>query len=232
MFDRRRFLKTLGAVAVSTSSPSFAAAPSGSPFSLGVASGYPTPSGVVLWTRIGSPDVVEWQVAADEAMRSIVRSGQVAAEAAWGHSVHVEVQGLQPERWYWYRFRTREGESAIGRTRTTPAPGATPARMRFAFGSCQQYEQGWFSAYRHIVADTPDLVAFLGDYIYESTWGGEHVRKHDAGEPWTLEDYRARFALYKSDPDLQAAHAACPWIVTWDDHEVENDYADDLSQFR
>jgi alkaline phosphatase D len=232
MFDRRRFLKTLGAVAVSTSFPSFAAAPSGSRFSLGVASGYPTPSGVVLWTRIGSPDVVEWQVAADEAMRSIVRSGQVAAEAAWGHSVHVEVEGLQPDRWYWYRFRTREGESAIGRTRTAPAPGATPARMRFAFGSCQQYEQGWFSAYRHIVADTPDLVAFLGDYIYESTWGGEHVRKHDAGEPWTLEDYRARFALYKSDPDLQAAHAACPWIVTWDDHEVENDYADDLSQFR
>src|SRR5688500_17939854 len=186
MFDRRRFLKTLGAVAVSTSSPSFAAAPSGSPFSLGVASGYPTPSGVVLWTRIGSPAVVAWQVAADEAMRSIVRSGQVAAAASWGHSVHVEVQGLQPERWYGYRFRRGARGTGSGRRRPTPGPGRPPGRARFASGSCQQYGQGWFSAYRHIVAGTPDLVAFLGDYICESTWGGEHVRKHDAGEPWTL----------------------------------------------
>jgi alkaline phosphatase D len=101
------------------------------------------------------------------------------------------------------------------------------ARLRFVFASCQQYEQGYFGAHRHIAAHAPDLVAFLGDYIYESSWGKEHVRKHGAGEPYTLADYRARYALYKSDPDLQASHAACPWIATWDDHEVDNDYADD-----
>ncbi len=108
-----------------------------------------------------------------------------------------------------------------------PRAAATAPRLRFAFASCQQYEQGYYGAYRHIVADAPDLVAFLGDYIYESTWGRELVRSHASGETYTLEDYRARYALYRSDPDLQAAHAACPWIVTWDDHEVDNDYADD-----
>jgi alkaline phosphatase D len=101
------------------------------------------------------------------------------------------------------------------------------ARLRFAFASCQQYEQGYYGAYRHLAADAPDLVAFLGDYIYESSWGRDHVRSHASPEPYTLQDYRARHALYRSDPDLQAAHAACPWIVTWDDHEVDNDYADD-----
>ena len=118
-------------------------------------------------------------------------------------------------------------KAAIGRTRTAPAASAANPRLRFAFASCQQYEQGYFNAYRHIAADAPDLVAFLGDYIYESSWGRDHVRKHGAAEPYTLEDYRARHALYRCDPDLQAAHAACPWIVTWDDHEVDNDYADD-----
>jgi alkaline phosphatase D len=117
--------------------------------------------------------------------------------------------------------------SPVGRTRTAPRLDAAVARLRFAFASCQQYEQGYFGAHRHIAADAPDLVAFLGDYIYESSWGKEHVRKHTGGEPYTLEDYRARYALYKSDPDLQAAHAACPWIATWDDHEVDNDYAAD-----
>ena len=108
--------------------------------------------------------------------------------------------------------------------------GPLAARLRFAFASCAQYEQGWFGAYRHMANDNLDLVAFLGDYIYESSWGRDHVRKHDAGRPATLEQYRARYALYKSDPDLQRAHLACPWIFTWDDHEVENDYANDRSQ--
>jgi alkaline phosphatase D len=99
--------------------------------------------------------------------------------------------------------------------------------LRFAFASCQQYEQGYYGAHRRIAEDAPDLVAFLGDYIYEGSWGVDHVRKHDAGETYTLDEYRRRYALYKSDPDLQASHAACPWIVTWDDHEVDNDYADD-----
>jgi len=227
MFTRRRFLQGVGALAVSSRALARTDA-----FGLGVASGYPTAESIVLWTRLtGISDplsrVVRWEIASDEAMRAIVLSGTASADAAWAHSVHVEAQGLQPDRWYWYRFSAGDAHSAIGRTRTAPAAQARVARLRFAFASCQQYEQGYFGAYRHIVADQPDLVAFLGDYIYESNWGKELVRSHGAPEPYTLEEYRARYALYKSDPDLQAAHAACPWIVTWDDHEVDNDYADD-----
>jgi alkaline phosphatase D len=225
MFTRRRFLQALGALAVSR--PALATYP----FPLGVASGYPSPSGVTLWTRLaGVADPlalqVRWEVARDDAMRDIVLSGSALALREWAHSVHVDVQGLEPGRWYWYRFMAGGGESAVGRARTAPAPGAA-ADLRFAFASCQQYEQGYFGAHRHIAGDAPDLVAFLGDYIYESSWGRDHVRSHASPEPYTLADYRARYALYKSDPDLQAAHAACPWIVTWDDHEVDNDYADD-----
>ncbi|HKU46830.1 MAG TPA: alkaline phosphatase D family protein [Burkholderiales bacterium] len=224
MFTRRRFLQSLGALAVSPQA--FASFP----FSLGVASGYPTPDGVVLWTRVTgalAPVSVRWEIAADESMKSIVLSGETAADPAWAHSVHVQAKGLAPERWYWYRFMAAGAESPIGRTRTAPAADAPNPRLRFAFASCQQYEQGYFGAYRHISADAPDLVAFLGDYIYESSWGRDLVRSHASPEPYTLEQYRARYALYRSDPDLQAAHAACPWIVTWDDHEVDNDYADD-----
>lgn len=228
MFTRRRFLQGLGALAVSTRLRAGTY-----PFALGVASGYPTGRSVVLWTRIMGPldplDVpVRWELASDESMRSIVASGDALAEAQWAHAVHVEVPRLEPGRWYWYRFRAGDAESPIGRTRTAPAAGTVPDRLRFAFASCQQYEHGYYGAYRHIVADAPDLVAFLGDYIYEASWGRELVRSHGAPEAFALEDYRARYALYKSDPDLQAAHAACPWIATWDDHEVVNDYADDL----
>ena len=228
MIDRRRFLISLGALAAAPAFPQ----PSSS-FDLGVASGYPTPSSVVLWTRLpgaSSRTAVRWEVSSDESMKTIVRRGEAFAEPEWAHSVHVEPEGLQPDRWYWYRFSTAQAQSPIGRTRTAPEPKAAASRLRFAFASCQHYEQGWFGAYRHIAADAPDLIAFLGDYIYESSWGRDHVRKHGAPEPYTLDDYRARYALYKSDPDLQAAHAACPWIVTWDDHEVDNDYADDRSE--
>ncbi len=233
MFDRRRFLQTSTALLLSNSFSACAQARFTTyPFTLGVASGYPSPDGVVLWTRLmGELDPaaipVRWEVAADESMKLIVLSGETTAEPAWAHSVHVEVRGLEPDRWYWYRFVAGDAASQTGRTRTAPAAGAEVARLRFAFASCQQYEQGWFSAYRHMARDDLDLVAFLGDYIYESSWGREHVRKHDAGEPYTLDEYRARYALYKSDPDLQRAHLAFPWIFTWDDHEVDNDYADD-----
>ena len=228
---RRRFLLSLGALAVSTrlhAQPRFASYP----FSLGVASGYPTADSVVLWTRLTgdlAPAAipVRWEVFGDDALHTPIVSGETTAHPEWAHSVHVEAKGLEPERWYWYRFRAGDAQSAVGRTRTAPRAAATAPRLRFAFASCQQYEQGYYGAYRHIVADAPDLVAFLGDYIYESTWGRELVRSHASGETYTLADYRARYALYRSDPDLQAAHAACPWIVTWDDHEVDNDYADD-----
>ncbi|MGH8688825.1 MAG: alkaline phosphatase D family protein [Burkholderiales bacterium] len=236
MIDRRRFLQALAAAGVSRALPGCAttSAVGADPFTLGVASGYPHPGGMVLWTRLtgerGLGDVpLRWEIAADEGMRKIVASGTASAEATWAHSARVEAQGLEPDRWYWYRFMARDGVSPTGRTRTAPRPDADPGRLRFALASCQQYEQGYYGAYRHLVADSPDLVAFVGDYIYESSWGRDHVRAHTGGEPYTLEDYRQRYALYKSDPDLQAAHAACPWICTWDDHEVDNDYSDDHS---
>ena len=245
--DRRRFLQALaaagalGAVGVRAqreAKPRFAA----DPFSLGVASGYPLPGGMVLWTRLAPAPAedgggmgrvivpVRWEIAADEKMRTVVASGSAEAAPEWGHSVHAEPAGLEPDRPYWYRFSAGDAQSPVGRTRTAPAAESAPARLRFAFASCQQYEQGYYGAYRHIVADAPDFIVFLGDYIYESSWGRNHVRKHTGGEPYTLDDYRARYALYKSDPDLQAAHRACPWIVTWDDHEVDNDYANDQSE--
>ncbi len=228
MFDRRRFLKTLGALGVSPTIPKFG----GYPFTLGVASGYPTAQSVVLWTRLTGdlaplPIPVRWEIFGDEGLRTAIVSGETTAHPEWAHSVHVEAQGLEPERWYWYRFSAGDAQSPVGRTRSAPRATASAPRLRFAFASCQQYEQGYYGAYRHVVADAPDLVAFLGDYIYESSWGRELVRSHASGETYTLQDYRARYALYRSDPDLQAAHAACPWIVTWDDHEVDNDYADD-----
>ena len=232
--SRRHFLGALAVAGLARTLPARAQAAFRTyPFGLGVASGYPRPDGMVLWTRLVGdrdpvPAPVRWEVARDEGFREIAASGTAEAHPDWAHAVHVEPRGLAPDRWYWYRFHAGEATSPIGRTRTAPAADATPARLRFAFASCQQYEQGWFTAHRHIAADAPDLVAFLGDYIYESSWGTNHVRKHTGrGQPYTLAEYRERYALYKSDPDLQASHAACPWIVTWDDHEVVNDYAGD-----
>jgi alkaline phosphatase D len=212
------------------------------PFTLGVASGYPSPTGVVLWTRLApSPSTpgggmapeavpVEWEVATDERLARVVQRGVASATPSFAHAVHVEVDNLEPARWYWYRFRAGGEVSGIGRTRTAPAANAGGARLRLAVASCQHYEQGYYAAYRHMLADDLDLVLHVGDYIYESSWGQDHVRKHDAPEPRTLDDYRIRHALYKSDPDLQAAHAAYPWLCTWDDHEVQNDYANDRSE--
>jgi alkaline phosphatase D len=236
LVDRRRFLQHLAALGAVPAFPVCADDAKirfdSYPFALGVASGYPRPDGMVLWTRLlGIPGPVaipvRWEIAGDEHMRTIIAAGSAEANPQWAHAVHVDVRGLMPGRWYWYRFLAGDAASPVGRTRTAPAAGSAAARLRFAFASCQQYEQGWFSAYRHIVTDAPDLVSFLGDYIYESSWGKDKVRAHEAPEPYSLDEYRQRYALYKSDPDLQAAHAACPWIVTWDDHEVDNDYADD-----
>lgn len=212
------------------------------PFTLGVASGSPRPDGVVLWTRLapeplaggGMPNSsveLSWELARDEHFRDIAQKGAVLATPELAHSAHVEVGGLEPARWYWYRFMAGDAVSTVGRTRTAPAVNAIVERLRFAFASCQQYEQGYFAAHRHLAAEDLDLVVFLGDYIYESSWGRNHVRKHNAGEPYTLSEYRNRYALYKSDPNLQRSHASAPWIVTWDDHEVDNDYAGDQSEY-
>lgn len=207
------------------------------PFSLGVASGDPTADGMVLWTRLApqplepgggmppEPVMVAWEIAEDEAMTRLVQQGTVSADPAWAHAVHVEVVGLKADRWYWYRFHCGGATSAVGRTRTFPAAGAGAERLRFAFASCQKYEIGHYTAYEHMAREDLDLVVHLGDYIYEKGDGDNAVRPHRTPEIFTLDDYRRRYAVYKSDLHLQAAHALAPWLVTWDDHEVSNNYA-------
>lgn len=216
------------------------------PFTLGVASGDPQPDGFVIWTRLapdplnggGMPahDVpVRWEVASDPHFRRVVKHGVAFARFELAHSVHVEVEGLQPEREYFYRFQAGPEVSPVGRSKTTPLAGRMVSSLSFAFASCQQYEHGYYTAYRHMANEDLDFVFHLGDYIYEygpneyvSPTG--NVRTHHGPEILTLEDYRNRHAQYKSDGDLQAAHAAFPWIVTWDDHEVENNYADEIPE--
>jgi alkaline phosphatase D len=203
-------------------------------FALGVASGSPTAASIVLWTRlvgeVGHSAVpVQWELAADEAFTRIVARGTEAAHSDDALSVHVQVRGLEPAREYWYRFSALGQRSAAGRTRTAPAADAVAKRLDFTIASCQRWEHGHWAAWRDVVehaANAPlDLVLFLGDYIYEYAASPMGVRSHAQGPATTLEGYRARYALYKSDPLLQAAHAAAPWIVIWDDHEVDNDYA-------
>jgi alkaline phosphatase D len=236
-------LAPFGPALVSWRGPALQRTPrfSSSPFTLGVASGDPDPSSVVLWTRLapdplnggGMPDEpvdVGWQIAADENMRRIVGQGTTTASPAFGHAVHVDAGGLEPDRWYWYRFIAGNEESPVGRTRTMPAEGAAVERLRFAFASCQHFETGYYTAYAHLAQEDLDLVFHLGDYIYENAGIDGRVRKHAGSEIASLADYRNRYAQYKLDPHLQAAHALCPWIVTPDDHEVDNNYANATSE--
>ncbi|GII65675.1 alkaline phosphatase [Sphaerisporangium krabiense] len=219
------------------------------PFQLGVASGDPDHDGFVIWTRLAPqplaedgaggmpsrPFTVLWQVYADERLRHVVRAGVAIASPEWGHSVHVEVGGLQPGREYWYRFRLGSYVSPAGRTRTAPHPLTLGGPLSMAFVSCAQYEHGYFTSYRRLAEDHPDLVLHLGDYQYEYTKDtytipGGNVRDHEGPETETLAGYRQRHAQYKADLDLQAAHAAAPWLVVWDDHELDNNWADEVPE--
>ncbi|MGD9646327.1 MAG: alkaline phosphatase, partial [Pirellulales bacterium] len=211
------------------------------PFTLGVASGDPAPRGFVLWTRLapnpleggGMPAdavAVGWEVAEDEGFGKIVRRGESIAVPQLAHSVHVEVDGLEPDRWYWYRFHVGEETSPLGRARTAPALDAVPEKLRFAFASCQHFEAGLYTAYEHMAKEDLDLVIHLGDYIYEGAGHAGGVRQHIGGEINSLEDYRTRHAQYKTDTLLQAMHARCPWLVTWDDHELDNNCAGGVSE--
>ncbi|WP_299530697.1 alkaline phosphatase [uncultured Streptomyces sp.] len=221
------------------------------PFTLGVASGDPLPDSVLLWTRLapspyesggGLPDArvaVHWELAHDERFRHVVRRGTVTAHPEYAHAVRVDVKGLDSGRVFHYRFRTGAWTSPAGRTRTAPARDARTAALRLAAVSCQAYHDGYFTAYRHLADEDLDVVFHLGDYLYEyavSAVGGARnytdrtLPAHFAKETLTLEDYRLRYALYKSDPDLRAAHQAHPFVVTWDDHETENNYADDTPE--
>lgn len=212
------------------------------PFQLGVASGYPHPSGVTLWTRLCAsplePDggvaetslPVRYEVATDDKFGRIVKSGAIGAFDENRHAVRIDLEGLEPARWYHYRFMVGNEVSPVGRTRTADAAGADVRKLRFAIGSCQHFEQGWFEAHRHLAAENLDLMLFLGDYVYESSWGDVRVRKHVNEEAYTLEQYRLRYSQYRADADLQAMHARVPWAFAWDDHEVDNDWASGISE--
>ncbi len=210
------------------------------PFGLGVASGDPDQSSVVLWTRLIvdplSSDRIEFgevdlavDVALDPAFQDLLSSETITARAEEGHSVHHLASGLAPDTWVHYRFRVGTHESPVGRARTTPAATGTP--LRFGFSSCQNWESGAYGAHRHLAEADLDLMIWLGDYIYEYGPGNQGVvasaglREHNSPEITDLEAYRDRYALYRSDPHLQASHAARPWLVIWDDHEIDNDHA-------
>ncbi len=219
------------------------------PFTLGVASGEPTPDGVVLWTRLAPTPLtggwqsrravaVQYEVAIDPDMRRPLQSGTVLATPDMAHAVHVELRGLRPNRFYWYRFRVGSYVSPIGRTKTAPAPGELQNQFKFAFVSCSDYQNGYFAAYNNIVADNPDVIIHLGDYLYEYDPQSAFAdRRHTTssagpqpGQLTTLSDYRNRHAQYKTDAALQELHRLFPWIVTWDDHETENNYANDIDE--
>lgn len=260
---RRRFLTVTGAAAAlafTTDLPTEGVAAAAEldgrrikddPFTLGVASGDPLPSSVLLWTRLapapyqpggGLPKervTVHWELAHDARFRRVARRGTTTAHPEFNHTVHVEVDHLEAGRTYYFRFRTGSWVSETGRTRTAPAPGSRPAALTLAAVSCQAYHDGYFTAYKHLAQDDVDVVFHLGDYLYEyavnATGGARNytdrtLPAHYNKETQTLEDYRLRYALYKSDPDLRAAHAAHPFVVTWDDHETENNYADDIDE--
>ena len=210
------------------------------PFKLGVASGDPVSEGIVLWTRL-APDPydlialpqqsipVAWQVAEDEKMRKVVQSGTSFAHAEHAHSVHVEVHGLKPDREYFYCFIAGKEKSPVGRTRTLPLMGKRLQDFRFAFASCQDFTNGYFAAYHDMVRQDPQLIVHTGDYIYESIYK-DGVRRIPVPVAITLDDYRLLHACYKLDPHLQEAHAAAPWLLIWDDHEVENDWGGNYSE--
>ena len=236
--DRRRLLQLAASAATGLWLPRAARSQPrlpANPFALGVASGSPSHDSVVLWTRLVAPGIFEslgtgaipvrWELAHDEQFSRIVQRGQSAALFELAHSVHVEVAGLEPDRWYFYRFIAGDAVSPTGRTRTFPAPDAIVQQLRLGLASCQRWEHGYYSAYRHMRSENLDAVLFVGDYIYEYPIASNPVRVPTGGWVVTLDDYRRRYALHKSDTDLQAMHAACPWLQTWDDHEVQNDYA-------
>ncbi|MCC2601272.1 alkaline phosphatase D family protein [Sphingopyxis yananensis] len=253
--NRRELIKAGASLALFTGfspSPLWAAPLGANPFMLGVASGDPWPDGFVIWTRLaprpleehaGMPAArvpVRWEVAEDMAFSKVVRQGEAMALPELAHSVHVEVAGLRPHRHYWYRFSVAGSDiSPIGMTRTAPLATDLIDHMRIGVAGCQHYEMGFFDAWRHL-AEEPDLdlIFHYGDYIYEggatkmgprpNSW--TPVRQHVGDEIYSIDDYRRRYAQYKSDPHLMAAHAACAFAATFDDHEVDNNWASDFDQ--
>ncbi|MFE2750622.1 alkaline phosphatase D family protein [Actinosynnema sp. NPDC059335] len=240
----RRSLLIGGAAGVALATTGAGSAKLGDPFTLGVASGDPSSDGMVLWTRLatsplnedglgGMPDrvvPVQWELAEDERFRRVVRRGVAAARPESAHSVHVETFGLRPGREYFYRFKVANHLSPVGRTRTTPEPWVLGQDLTMCFASCSHYGEGYFTAYRRLAEDHPDVVLHLGDYQYEYAAKAADVRTVVGPETRTLADYRLRHAQYKTDEDLQFAHSVAPWVVVWDDHETENNWADEVPE--
>ena len=254
-FTRREFLVTTAASSTLVVAPGLVGRAaerklwSSDPFSLGVASGSPAPDGFVLWTRLapepesydpdspagmsGGPRRIAYEIAGDPALKTIVKRGTAVADPHYAYSVHAEIEGLLPGRPYWYRFMSGDAVSPVGRAMTRPALDSAPDGLRFGFVSCANYEHGYFSAYRHLADEEPDVVLFLGDYIYEyvDTRSTNLVRRHSEGvEAENLATYRNRYAQYRLDPDLKRLHASAPALTIWDDHEVQNDYANQASE--
>ncbi len=255
--QRRDVLRRLGASALLTAAGGLLStaarsqpAASSNLFTLGVASGDPAPDGFVIWTKLApkplergagmpkKPVEVEWVVAHDEHLQKIARQGKATAHPELGHAVHVEIAGLEPTRDYFYQFTAGGKRSAVGRARTFPRAGAALAQLRFAVAGCQRYEAGYFTAYRYLAAERFDFVYHYGDYIYEYRTvraGGlpypvVRVMPGEPDECYTLDDYRHRYSLHQLDADLQAAHASAPFIMSFDDHEVDNNWAGDISE--
>lgn len=243
MFSRRSIVGSFGAISLAACAATPPATINvgheklvlGDLFTLGVASGDPVSDGFVIWTRLApiplaenggldEPVRVTWQVSEDENFSTLIQTGEHIATADWAHSVHAEVGNLKPLRQYYYRFIANGQTSPVGRAKTAPILGAKVDKLRFGITSCQHFEQGFFNAYADLIEQDPDLIVHLGDYIYESSWGPQ-VRRQAATDALTLTDYRRLHAQYKTDKDLQAAHAYAPWLFIWDDHEVANDYA-------
>ncbi len=247
--DRRTFLARAGALAGLAAAPAILPAQqlfAAYPFRLGIAAGDPAPDGFVIWTRLApeplephggmpmAPVEVDWTVATDDRMRNVVQRGKAIARPELAHSVHVELAGLEPGRPYWYRFAIGGERSLTGRAKTAPAIGAPLAELRFGVAGCQAYEDGLYTAFRHLAAEDVDFVFHYGDYIYEgrgqpiyfgydgSQW--PRVRLHAGQTLYSLDDYRRRYAQYKLDDDLQLAHTRAAWFTTFDDHEIRNDW--------
>jgi alkaline phosphatase D len=255
--NRRQFLQRTGvastAAALGLSGRSTAAIGENgqfetNPFTLGVASGDPLPNSVILWTRLapdpltvggGMPDQsveVAWTVATDEAMSDTVTSGTATAETATAHTIHVNAGDLDPNTEYYYRFEAGGATSSVGRTKTAPNPGSTVDEFRFGFASCQSWPAGFYTAFEYMAQDELDLIVHLGDYIYEYGVGanggerGKSIPQPFREETVTLDRYRIQYGLYKSAPGLKKAHASAPWLITRDDHEVDNNWADEVPQ--
>lgn len=251
MFNRRHFIA--GAAATAFAAPAILRAQSlfrSYPFALGIASGDPSPDGFVIWTRLApeplaeqggmvmTPMPVTWEVASDDRFAAIVARGEETARPELGHSVHVEVAGLRPDRPYWYRFRAGGDRSIHGRARTLPPAASSPGALRFGVAGCQSWDDGYYTAYRHMAEEDLAFVYHYGDYIYEYRAGATRrgrdgelivaVRQTVGQTLYDLADYRRRYALYKSDPDLQRAHAAHAFFHSYDDHEVADNWVQDI----